>query len=157
MKLYTLRSKQELPITTKEAWEFLSNPQNLKRITPEHMGFKIISDDDRPMYAGQIIQYKITPLLGIPITWVTEITQVSDQSFFVDDQKFGPYAYWHHKHFIKEIAGGIEMEDIIDYKMPFGFLGQLLHPLLVKPNLDRIFKYRQEKLAEIFGIYKEPS
>lgn len=151
MKIYTLHSKQNLPISLSEAWEFLSNPNNLKTITPDYMGFHILSGADRPMYAGQIIQYIVTPVLGIKTKWVTEITHTKDNSYFVDEQRFGPYALWHHKHFIKEIDGGVEMEDIIDYKVPFGWLGQLIHPILVRPKLNEIFEYRRMKLIELFG------
>ncbi len=151
MKIYTLHSKQKLPITKQEAWQFLSDPKNLKIITPDYMGFNILSGADRPMYAGQIIQYIVTPILGIKTKWVTEITHVEEGTYFVDEQRFGPYALWHHKHFINEIEGGVEMEDIIDYKVPLGFLGQLVHPILVKPKLDEIFAYRKTKLLELFG------
>ncbi|WP_298904642.1 SRPBCC family protein [uncultured Psychroserpens sp.] len=153
MKIYTLHKKQNLPISIKMAWEFLSNPNNLKTITPDYMGFKIISGADRPMYEGQIIQYLVTPVLGIKTKWVTEITHIVDQKYFVDEQRFGPYALWHHKHFIKAIDGGVEMEDIIDYKLPFGVLGELVHPIVVKPKLEEIFSYRAKKLEELFGIY----
>ncbi len=149
--IFTLHKKQNLPITKKEAWDFLSNPKNLKAITPSYMGFHIVSGADRAMYAGQIIVYKVTPVLGIKTNWVTEITHVIENEYFVDEQRFGPYSLWHHKHFIKEIPGGIEMEDIIDYKIPFGILGKLLHPFLVKPKLEEIFEYRRKKLIEIFG------
>ena len=154
MKIYTLHKKQRLPISVQQAWDFLSNPKNLKSITPDYMGFNILSGADRPMFAGQIIQYIVTPVLGIKTKWVTEISHVVDKKYFVDEQRFGPYALWHHKHFIKEVDGGVEMEDIIDYKLPFGILGQLVHPILVKPKLEEIFNYRAKKLEELFGIYK---
>jgi len=143
-----------LPISVDEAWDFLSSPKNLKTITPDYMSFDIISGADKPMFAGQIIQYIVTPVLGIKTNWVTEITHVVDKNYFVDEQRFGPYALWHHKHFIKPIEGGVEMEDIIDYKVPFGILGQLVHPILVKPKLVEIFNYRTKKLEELFGVYK---
>ncbi|GEQ86019.1 hypothetical protein ULMS_15270 [Patiriisocius marinistellae] len=151
MKIYTLHAKQRVPITMQKAWDFLSNPKNLKTITPDYMGFEILSGADRAMYPGQIIQYIVTPVLGIKTKWVTEITHVKDLEYFVDEQRFGPYSLWHHKHFIKEIEGGVEMEDIVDYKVPMGFLGQLAHPFLVKPKLDEIFEYRRKKLIELFG------
>jgi ligand-binding SRPBCC domain-containing protein len=154
MKIYTLHSKQNLPISLEEAWEFLSNPSNLKTITPPYMGFKTLSGDDRDMFAGQIIQYIVTPVLGIPMKWVTEITHVQDKKYFVDEQRFGPYALWHHKHFLKEIPGGVEMEDIVDYKVPMGILGQLVHPFLVAPKLKEIFDFRTKKLIELFGEFK---
>ncbi|WP_178984123.1 SRPBCC family protein [Winogradskyella helgolandensis] len=153
MKIYTLHKKQKLPISVEQAWEFLSSPANLKTITPDYMGFHILSGADRPMFSGQIIQYIVTPVLGIKTKWVTEITHVKDHEYFVDEQRFGPYALWHHKHFIKEIAGGVEMEDIIDYKVPMGILGQLAHPFIVKPKLEEIFNYRTQKLEELFGKY----
>jgi len=153
MKIYTLHKKQKLPISVNDAWEFLSDPKNLKVITPDYMGFNILSGADRPMYSGQIIQYIVTPILGIKTKWVTEITHVLDKQYFVDEQRFGPYALWHHKHFIKEIEGGVEMEDIIDYKIPLGIIGQLAHPIIVKPKLEEIFEYRQKKLIELFGSF----
>ncbi|MDO6490905.1 MULTISPECIES: SRPBCC family protein [unclassified Cellulophaga] len=155
MKIYTLHKKQKLPISVEQAWEFLSKPENLKTITPDYMGFIILSGADRPMYQGQIIQYIVTPVLGIKTKWVTEITHMVENKYFVDEQRFGPYALWHHKHFIKEIDGGVEMEDIIDYKVPFGILGQLVQPFLVKPKLEEIFSYRKEKLEALFGVYNK--
>ena len=151
MKLYQLHSKQVLPITQKEAWDFLSSPANLQVITPDHMGFSILSGADRPMFPGQIIQYKVSPFPGYSTKWVSEITQVKEGEYFVDEQRFGPYALWHHKHFIKQVEGGVEMEDIIDYKIPFGILGQLAHPIIVKKQLKKIFAYREAKLIERFG------
>ncbi|WP_179349863.1 SRPBCC family protein [Winogradskyella pacifica] len=153
MKIYTLHKKQKLPISVEEAWTFLSSPANLKVITPDYMGFNILSGADKPMFPGQIIQYIVTPVLGIKTKWVTEITHVKDREYFVDEQRFGPYALWHHKHFIKAIEGGVEMEDIIDYKLPMGILGQLVHPFLVQPKLEEIFNYRTQKLEALFGTY----
>ena len=154
MKIYTLHKTQKLPISVDEAWEFLSDPKNLKIITPDEMSFDIISGADRPMYSGQIIQYNVTPMMGIRTKWVSEIKSVVPKKYFVDVQLYGPYSLWHHKHFINEIEGGVEMEDIIDYKIPLGILGQMMHPFLVKPRLEEIFNYRQKKLVELFGEYK---
>jgi len=152
VKIYRLHTKQELPISIDKAWSFLSDPANLKVITPESMKFEVISGADRSMFPGQIIQYKVTPIAGIKTTWVTEITHVEDKKYFVDEQRFGPYALWHHKHFIKEIPGGIEMEDIVDYKLPFGIIGRIAHPILVKKKLREIFNYREKKLISLFGV-----
>jgi ligand-binding SRPBCC domain-containing protein len=154
MKLYRLETVQNLPISQKEAWDFLSDPRNLKRITPEYMGFEILSGASDKMYAGQIIQYIVTPVMSIPTKWVTEITHVDEGKYFVDEQRFGPYALWHHKHFIKPIHKGVEMIDIIDYKIPFGILGQLVHPIIVAPKLKEIFEFRKHALNEMFGEYK---
>ena len=154
MKLYRLETIQRLPISILEAWKFLSDPKNLKQITPNYMGFKIVKGAESSMYAGQIIEYVVTPLLGIPTTWVTEITHVKEPEYFVDEQRFGPYALWHHKHFIKPIKNGVEMVDLVDYKIPFGFLGRLAQPLVVYPKLKEIFEFRKEALTKLFGTYK---
>ena len=151
LKIYQINTKQKLPISVKEAWEFLSSPNNLAEITPKYMNFKILSGAEKSIFAGQIIQYKVTPVLGITLKWVTEITHVKQNEYFVDEQRFGPYSLWHHKHFIKEIDGGIEMEDIVDYKIPFGFLGQIAHSLFIEKKLRQIFNYREKKLVKLFG------
>ena len=154
MKIYRLETIQNLPISQKEAWDFLSDPRNLKTITPDYMGFEIVSGAASKVYAGQILQYIVTPLLNIPLKWVTEITHVREGEYFVDEQRFGPYSLWHHKHFIKPIKNGVEMIDIVDYKVPFGLLGQLVQPFLVRPKLEEIFEYRKNALDSIFGKYK---
>ena len=149
--MYRLSAKQAFPISRQTAWDFLSNPANLSKITPPEMGFEILSGADRPMFPGQIIQYKVRPFPGFSTRWVTEITHVKDGSYFVDEQRFGPYSLWHHKHFINEVEGGLEMEDIIDYKLPLGILAKLAQPLIVKKQLISIFKYREEQLTSRFG------
>lgn len=154
MKLYTLKAVQRFPVPVDRIWDFISDPKNLATITPASMGFTTLSGDERKMYAGQIIHYTITPVLGIKLQWVTEITHVSRQEFFVDEQRYGPYAFWHHKHFVTEIPGGCEMEDIVHYKLPLGILGRLAHPLIVGPQLKAIFEFRRKKLSELFGDYQ---
>ncbi|UZO80173.1 SRPBCC family protein [Aquimarina sp. ERC-38] len=156
MKIYTLHTKQKLPITVQEAWNFFSDPHNLKMITPEEMGFTILSGADKEMYGGQLIKYTVSPIANIKVKWVTKIIHVEPLKYFVDEQLYGPYALWHHKHFIHPIPGGVLMEDIIDYKVPFGILGQLVHPLLVKPKLDDIFDYRKKALIDLFGVFSPP-
>lgn len=152
--LYSFNRTTKLPLTLQEAWEFISNPKNLAVITPPGMSFKTLSGDEREMFSGQIINYTVTPLLGIKLQWVTEITHVVGNRYFVDEQRYGPYSFWHHKHFLKEIPGGVEMEDLVHYKLPFGILGRLVHPFLVKPKLQEIFDYREKKLRELFGEFK---
>ena len=154
MKIHRLHNTQHLPITLDEAWDFFSNPKNLEIITPNSMDFKTLSGDDKAIFPGQIIQYTVKPILGISMKWVTEITHVLEKNYFVDEQRFGPYSLWHHKHFFKQIPGGVEMEDIVDYKLPMGFLGNLFHPILVEPKLKQIFEYRRNKLIELFGEFK---
>ena len=151
--MYTLHTKQKLPITLDKAWEFFSDPKNLNTITPDSMKFRTLSGDERKMFAGQVIHYKISPFSGISMEWVTEISQVQYKEFFVDEQRFGPYKFWHHKHFFKEIDGGIEMEDIVHYKVPYGFIGKLFHPIVVRPKLNEIFAFRKKILTELFGEF----
>jgi ligand-binding SRPBCC domain-containing protein len=149
--MYQYKSEQILPIDMEKAWDFLSDPKNLKTITPDYMGFDIISGADRKMFSGQIIQYILTPILGIPFRWVTEITHVDQGKYFVDEQRFGPYTFWHHKHFIEPVDGGVKMTDIVDYKLPLGPLGKLAHSLFVSNKVKEIFIYRTQKLKELFG------
>lgn len=155
-KLYTLKAVQKIPATLPVVWDFISSPENLKTITPPHMAFKQVGESDIPatkMYAGQIIAYELYPVPGIKCGWVTEITHVKDQEFFVDEQRFGPYSFWHHQHFIQPIDGGTEMTDVVRYKIPLGFLGDAAHALFVKSQLDKIFDYRYKKIEEIFGPF----
>lgn len=155
MKIFEYRQTQKLPISIEKAWEFFSSPKNLKEITPPYMGFDITTQDLNPkMHAGMIISYKVSPLLGIKMTWVTEITHVQEPNFFVDEQRFGPYSLWHHQHHFKEIENGIEMTDIINYKAPLGILGQIVTPFIVTPKLQEIFDHRKKVLLDLFGEYK---
>ena len=135
-----------------EAWDFFSSPANLQKITPEKLGFKIVSKHHgEKMYAGQIIEYYVKPLFGIPLYWMTEITHVVDKKYFIDEQRFGPYTMWHHQHHFKETPEGIEMTDIVHYKLPFGILGELAHSLFVKKQLKGIFDYRFKVVEDLWG------
>ncbi len=150
MKVYTIQRTQFLPITLSKAWEFFSSPHNLSRITPPEMGFNIISITGGSTYAGQIIQYKINLLPLVNTRWVTEITHVQAPHYFVDEQRFGPYAFWHHQHWYKEVAGGVEATDIVSYAIPFGWLGRLVNGLYVERKLSRIFDHRERTLDLFF-------
>jgi len=151
-KIYSLKTVQKIPIGIDTAWDFFSNPRNLAVITPEHMGFKTLSKHHGDkMYAGQIIEYEVSPLMGIPLYWMTEITHVEDKKYFVDEQRYGPYSMWHHQHHFKVIEGGVEMTDIVHYKLPLLFLGDIANSLFVKKQLDQIFEYRYKKVEELFG------
>jgi ligand-binding SRPBCC domain-containing protein len=154
MSAHSIKTVQKIPISLDKAWEFFGNPANLQTITPANMGFKIISKHHgEKMYAGQIIEYKVKPLLGIPIYWMTEITQVKDKQYFIDEQRFGPYGLWHHQHHFIAIPGGVEMTDIVHYKNPLGVLGKLANTLFVKNKLHNIFAYRYKKVEEMFGAW----
>lgn len=140
-----------LPVTLNEAWNFFSNPANLANITPANMGFKIISlHHGEKMYAGQIIEYTVKPVLGIPLYWMTEITHIEDQKYFIDEQRYGPYSLWHHQHHFKEVGNGVEMTDIVHYKIPLWFLGDIINTLFVRDRLDKIFDFRYKKAEELF-------
>lgn len=150
MKLYTLEQKQVLPLSINQAWEFFSNPHNLKNITPPSMGFRVLSKTPEKIYSGLIIHYIVRPMFSIPVQWVTEITHVSEPYFFIDEQRFGPYKLWHHQHHFKQVDGGIEMTDIVNYVLPFGFLGRIVRELVVKHQLEKIFAHRKIVLENLF-------
>jgi ligand-binding SRPBCC domain-containing protein len=156
MAAHSIKTVQKIPVSLETAWDYFSNPANLQAITPENMGFKVISKHHGDiMYAGQIIEYTVKPVLGIPLYWMTEITQVKDSAYFIDEQRFGPYSLWHHQHHFKEIQGGVEMTDIVHYKNPLGILGKLANTLFVRNKLKGIFDYRFRKVEEMFGEWKE--
>jgi ligand-binding SRPBCC domain-containing protein len=152
MAVHSLKAVQNIPVTLERAWNFFSDPANLPSITPPSMSFKIISrHHGEKMYPGQIIEYTVSPVAGVRLYWMTEITHVSDQKFFIDEQRYGPYSMWHHQHHFKEIPGGVEMTDIVHYKNPLGFLGEMVNPFFVKPKLKDIFQYRFRQVNELFG------
>lgn len=150
--MFTLRATQTIPVSLDQAWEFFSSPANLKVITPPYMGFDITSKElSKKMYPGQIISYKVSPILGIKTNWITEITHVRDKSYFVDEQRFGPYKMWHHEHFFIPVENGTEMQDIISYKLPMSSVSNIFHNSIVRPKLLDIFNFREQKVTEIFG------
>lgn len=151
MKLYVKQSKQLIHASIDECWDFFSDPANLKTITPPDMGFEVNYFDEKRMYQGQIITYKITPLLGITFDWVTEITTVRDQHFFIDEQRFGPYSFWHHKHYFEATPNGTLMTDIVHYGIPLGFLGRIMNTIFIKKKLDTIFKHREIVVEQLFN------
>jgi len=152
MSTYVLRRKQVVNLTSEEAWDFFSSPKNLEKITPRELSFKITDISlDQKCYPGQMISYTVKPVLGIPIKWVTEISHVNEPHFFVDEQRVGPYTIWHHEHHFKKVEGGIEMIDIVHYKLPLGILGKFAHWLFVKKQLNEIFDYRTQAMEEYFN------
>lgn len=151
MKIHRFEQKQIVPISIETAWEFFSNPRNLERITPKELNFVIKSPLPDRVYPGLLIVYDVKPILNIPVEWVTEITQSKEPHFFIDEQRFGPYRFWHHQHFFKETSEGIEMTDIVHYKLPIDFFG-LINKLVVLPKLEKIFSFRRNVLDIFFGI-----
>ena len=151
-KVYSIKTEQLLRTDMKQAWAFFSDPANLSKITPQNLGFQIISKHHgEKMYPGQIIEYKVKPILGIPLYWMTEITHVEDQKYFIDEQRFGPYSLWHHQHHFKETEDGIMMTDIVHYKIPYYFLGDIAQVLFVKKQLQQIFNFRFEAAEKVFN------
>jgi len=152
MGFYQLHKTQKIPATIDQVWDFISAPANLKKITPEYMGFNITSKLlSEKMYPGMIISYKVSPVLGIKMTWVTEITHVKEKEYFVDEQRVGPYSIWHHEHKIEPIEGGVLMTDIVSYKPPFGILGSVANSILIKKQLKEIFDFRVTAVEKMFG------
>lgn len=149
--MYRLRRSQDLPIPPERAWAFLSSPRNLAEITPPALGFEILTPDlPERIYAGLIVVYRIRPLLRIPVTWVTEITHLEEGRYFVDEQRSGPYALWHHEHRIEAVEGGTRMTDLVSYAPPFGPLGRLAHALFLRRTLGGIFDHRRAVLDRLF-------
>lgn len=148
--LHTLARTQVLPVSLKKAWEFFSDPCNLSEITPEWLGFRVTCERPDHMYAGQILTYTIQALPGLRMSWVTEITHVREPHFFVDEQRLGPYAFWHHQHRFEEVPGGVRMEDVVNYALPLGPFGDMVHWLFVEKRLEGIFDFRARTLARKF-------
>ena len=150
--IYSLSTEQILNVSLEKAWSFFSSPKNLQKITPSHMGFQITSKVDEKVYAGQIITYKVGILPGVKSNWVTEITQVKDQHFFIDEQRFGPYNMWHHEHWFETLPNGKTLiKDKISYKIPFGILGHLAQIIFIKKQLKGIFEHRFITLEKLFN------
>ncbi|MGB5665278.1 MAG: SRPBCC family protein [Maribacter sp.] len=151
MGFFQFRKKQIINSSIEQVWDFISDPKNLKAITPDYMGFDITSKDvPSKMYEGMLISYTVSPLFGIKNTWVTEITHLKENNYFVDEQRIGPYRIWHHQHILEPIKEGVLMTDIVSYKPPFGILGSLANELIIKRKLREIFDYRTKALSRIF-------
>jgi ligand-binding SRPBCC domain-containing protein len=153
VKTYERRWELFMPISLDTAWDFFSSPLNLQKITPPDMQFTVTSpyNEDTKMYAGMIITYKVSPLLGIKLNWMTEITHVQDKQYFVDEQRFGPYALWHHQHHFKAVDGGVMMTDILNYAVGYGAAGTIANKVLVQRKINQIFKYREKAIKQMFG------
>lgn len=148
--MYQIKRTQFVKTDLATCWDFFSSPNNLQVITPDYMGFKVLTTVPEKMYEGLMIAYKVSPVMKIPLNWVTEIKYVHDAQFFVDEQRTGPYKMWHHEHHFKAVEGGVEMTDIVSYELPLGFLGRFAHWLFVRKQLEGIFEYRFKKVEELF-------
>ena len=155
MAAHSIKSVQKIPASLKDVWEFFSSHANLQIITPGNMGFSVISKHHgEKIYAGQVIEYRVSPVFRIPLYWMTEITHAEELKYFIDVQRKGPFRLWHHQHHFKEIDGGVEVTDVVHYKNPLGFVGEMANDLLVKKQLKRIFKYRFAKTEELLGKWE---
>jgi ligand-binding SRPBCC domain-containing protein len=151
MGVYTFRTSQILQASLSEVWEFISNPSNLKLITPPGMGFDITTQNlSSRVYPGMIISYLVAPFAGIRMRWITEITHITPGSYFVDEQRVGPYSLWHHEHHLEVVDEGVRMTDIVTYRPPFGFIGSIANSLIIRSRLNSIFGYREKALNDIF-------
>lgn len=151
MSVHRFDTTTVLPIPREEAWRFFSDPRNLARITPPEMGFAITCEVPEHVYAGLMITYHVRPMFNVPVTWVTEITSVVEGERFVDEQRAGPYAMWHHEHHFRDVPGGTEMRDIVHYAVPGGPLGDLVHHYVVARRVAEIFAHRRRVLDTRFG------
>ena len=155
MQTYLVKTEQAIPISLAEAWDFFSSPLNLVKVTPKEMSIVVTSNQttETKIYPGMIITYKISPLLGIKMNWMTEITHVKEGEYFVDEQRFGPYALWHHQHHFKTIKGGVLMNDILNYAIPYSYIGRLSNTVFVGKQIKEIFEYREKAIREMFGEF----
>ena len=151
MPIYTLHRTQRVRFGLEQCWDFFSNPHNLEKITPPSLNFRVKTDLPAEIYPGLMIEYKVSPLFGIPVSWLTEIVQVNKPHHFVDEQRVGPYRLWHHEHFFRDVGPDeVEVRDLIHYVPPFGPMGVIINALAIRPQLGRIFDFRAgalEKLA----------
>lgn len=149
--MHLLEREQVLPVSLDQAWEFFSSPRNLNEITPPELGFRIESCEDKPLFDGQIITYRVRLAPLVWVRWVTEIKSVVVRSSFIDEQRAGPYRFWHHRHVFEEVDGGVRMTDTVHYSVGFWFLGEIAHALFVRPKLARIFQFRRDLLSQRFA------
>ncbi len=151
MKLYKLEDKTLINTSMEHCWDFFSNPKNLPIITPEYLSFNIKNELPERMYEGLIIEYTVNPIMKVPLTWISEITFMKKPFYFVDEQRFGPYKFWHHQHYFENSSNGIIMKDIVYYSLHFSFIGKLVHSLIVRKKLEHIFQYRKNIIDNLFN------
>jgi ligand-binding SRPBCC domain-containing protein len=149
--LHVLSREQFLPVSPEEAWDFFSSPRNLDSITPPDLGFRIVHCPAEKMHEGQIIEYRVKILPAVWVPWVTEIKGVDEGRSFIDEQRFGPYKFWHHLHAFEAVEGGVKVHDLVHYIMPLGPLGSIAHLLFARRKLQRIFDFRREEMEQRFG------
>jgi len=149
--IYTLHHEQIISASIERVWDYFATPRNLNEMTPPDMAFEFIHGGDEPMYAGQIIAYKVAVLPGMRVRWLTQITHVEPYRRFIDEQRVGPYRLWIHEHRFESLPNSVRMTDRVTYALPFGPLGDLAHTLFIRRRLAQIFDYRREKVNALFG------
>ncbi len=154
MTVHSFEQEQHLPISRQDAWDFFSTARNLSKLTPPEIDFEIVSQPGEKLYDGQIICYRMKVLPLIRMSWVTEIKSVEEGKSFVDEQRSGPYQFWHHRHSFEDVECGVLMRDHVHYAVGFGPFGAIAHALFVRPKLVEIFNYRRQVLGKIFGEMK---
>lgn len=153
MGIHKIYKQQFVNTDLQTLWDFIATPKNLDKITPDDMKFTILTKNlPDKMYPGMMIHYKVSPFKGVNMFWLTEITQVKEKGYFVDEQRLGPYTIWHHEHILEEKDGGVLMTDIVHYKVPGGFLGDILNAIFIQNKLKKIFEFRFKKMEELFPI-----
>lgn len=154
--MHIIQFKQTIPTSLKRCWDFFATPNNLEILMPPYLGFSSMSDSTS-MYEGQIILHRVRPFLGLSVQWVTEITHIKPLEYFVDEQRIGPYKFWHHEHRFVAISQGVEVIDTIHYLLPWGIIGRTINRLKVNKDLDAIFGYRSKRITEIFEMPRDSS
>lgn len=155
MRIFRLETTVELNSDLDTVWNYFATPANLNEMTPDDLQFEVLTDvEGKPMYEGMIINYIVRPIMNIPMRWTTEITHCKDKKYFVDEQRFGPYSFWHHQHHFEQKGNRVVMTDIVHYAVPLGIIGRIAKAIIVEPKLKKIFDFRSKKVLEIFP---EPS
>ncbi len=150
MKVFQYKTEQFLPIEMDQAWAFFSSPANLAVLTPKEMGFTVLTKLDKDIHNQMIIDYTVKPLLNVPLHWRTQIIDVKEKLEFTDIQLKGPFKLWKHLHQFIQQENGILIKDEVHYVLPFGFIGEIAHSLIVKKRIDGIFSYRKKVLDNLF-------
>jgi ligand-binding SRPBCC domain-containing protein len=151
--IHRLTQKQLVTASLDDVWAYFATPANLNDMTPPDMQFEIIHGNESRMYQGQLIEYRVQFMPLVKSRWLTEIAHVQEKSYFVDEQRIGPYHFWYHEHRFEEVEDGTHISDQVTYELPFGLLGDFVHAIWVRPRLNSIFEYRKVKVKEIFGLY----
>lgn len=158
MKVTQWTASQKVNGNIEEVWSFFSNPANLDQLTPKEVNFSIQSiSGEGSMYPGMLVQYRIRPFKWLPINffWVAEIKQVQKHIRFIDEQRYGPFAFWYHEHAFEIVDGGVMVKDILHYRVPLGFIGKIIDRLVIRLAIKRIFNTRTEILHEYFQNLKK--